>query len=45
MDKNKSAVDELIDYIINMTEEQVEKFMNHPVYKAIMEEQSEGASA
>lgn len=45
MDKNKTAVDELIDYIINMTEDQLEKFLNHPVCKAIMEEQSTGAKA
>lgn len=36
MTKNKTATEELIDYIMNMTEEQMEKLLNHPVFKAVM---------
>lgn len=32
----KTATEELIAYIMNMTEEQVDKLLNHPVFKAVM---------
>ncbi len=36
MTKHQTTTENLIDYIMGMTEEQMEKFLNHPVVKAVM---------
>lgn len=33
-----TAHEELINYIMNMTPEQVDKLVNHPTWKAVMDE-------
>lgn len=38
MNKTKTASEELIDYILSMTPEQVEKVLKHPVFVAVMDE-------
>lgn len=35
-----SVHDELINYIMSMTPEQVDRFVNHPTFKKVMEEQA-----
>ena len=41
----KNANEELIEYIKTLTEEQVKKVFDHPVFKALMEKQKTLESA
>ena len=38
-----SVHDELINFILSMTPEQVDELVNHPTFKKVMDEQEVGA--